>query len=58
MYKYKLLFSYIYSLDDVKEQELLVKCVIKPKMQVIYARNVYCSRGANLRAVRVRTDGP
>lgn len=36
-----------------QEHELLVKCVIKPKMQVIYAWNVYCSLGeANLPDVR------
>lgn len=34
-----------------------MKCVINPKMQVIYARNVYCSRGANLRDVTARMDG-
>lgn len=39
-----------------EDLELLVKCVINPKMQVIYAKNVYCSRGANLRPVTARMD--
>lgn len=42
--------------QELEEHESLVKCVINPKMQVIYAKNVYCSRVANLRAVNA-ADG-